>query len=98
MIDPQTLLNIGNIVMLLGTLLLIKAVLKNRKILKGYDVVGSLLTFGGMLSFDIFYVTIPNWFSLGIAMVTTAYWLLVIVYSIKNKLKNRTKKLCIEEY
>ncbi len=73
--------------MLLGTLLLINAVLKNRNILKGYDIFGSLLTFGGMTTFDIYYVAIGNWISLGIAMVTTSYWALVTFYTAREKFR-----------
>jgi multisubunit Na+/H+ antiporter MnhG subunit len=85
--DTQTLINIlldmGNIVMFIGTLLLIRSVLKNRNVLKGYDPIGSLLTMIGMLLFDAFYVVIGNEFSLVIASFTTAYWILTSVYSIK---------------
>ena len=86
--NTNLLLDIGNIVMLIGTLLLIRAVIKDRKILKGYNPVGSILTMLGMITFDTFYVVINNQFSLWIAMVTTAYWFLASVYSVRIALEN----------
>jgi hypothetical protein len=86
MINLGTLLNVANIIMLIGTLLLIRAVLKDRNILKGYDPIGSLLTLGGMIGFDTFYVVGNYWISLAISLVTTAYWALASAFTIRQKL------------
>jgi hypothetical protein len=84
MIDTNLLLNLGNIVMFIGTLLLIRVVIKDRNVLRGYDPIGSFLSFLGMAFFDAFYVEINNQFSLWIALVTTAYWFLVSICTIRN--------------
>lgn len=89
------LFNISNILFLVGTSLLIRAVLKNRNILKGYDWLGALLTLSAMVCVQLAYVDfIQNgqsayWVSFLFSLPTVAYWVLVTAYTIKNKV---TKK------
>jgi ribosomal protein S27AE len=93
MIDPSTFFNISNVLFLLGTSLLIRAVLKNRNILKGYDWLGALLTVSAMLLIQYAYIGFIQsgltsyWVSFGFSLPTVAYWVLVTAYSIKNKLQ-----------
>ena len=95
MLDPSILFNISNILFLVGTSLLIRAVLKNRKILMGYDWLGALLTLSAMVSIQLAYLTfvqmgLTNYLvSFLFSLPTVAYWVLVTAYTIKNKV---TKK------
>ena len=84
--DAQTLFNISNIFFLIGTSLLIRSVLKNRKILNGYDWLGAILTLTAMLTVEGAYVLLNFWVSLLFSLPTVVYWVLVTAYSIKNKL------------
>lgn len=91
MIDPSILFNISNVLFLIGTSLLIRAVLKNRNILKGYDWLGALLTLSAMVFVQMAYLTFIQmgqfnyWVSFGFSLPTVAYWVIVTVYTIKNK-------------
>jgi hypothetical protein len=93
MIDPSMLFNISNILFLLGTSALIRAVLKNRNILKGYDWLGALLTLSAMACVQGAYIVFIGqglgnyWVSFFFALPTVAYWVLVTVYSVKNKIQ-----------
>ena len=102
MIDPSMLFNASNILFLLGTSLLIRAVLKNRNILKGYDWLGALLTLSAMFCVQVAYVVFIGmglgsyWVSFVFSLPTVAYWVLVTVYSIRNKLKERKERIAYE--
>ena len=71
---------IANIFFLVATILLIKTVIKNRKILKGYDLTGSFLTLLGMMFATIALYLLGDLFSVMCSMFTTLYWGFVTAY------------------
>ena len=87
MIDTYLLFNISNVLFFMGTSLLIKAVFKNRNILKGYDWLGALLTLTAMIPVEIAYVEMAYtiswefWISFYVSLLTVAYWAFVTVYA-----------------
>jgi Na+-transporting NADH:ubiquinone oxidoreductase subunit NqrE len=99
MISPSVFFNISNVLFLIGTSLLIRAVLKNRNILNGYDWLGSLLTLTAMICSEYAYVLFIErgdsayWISFLFSLLTVAYWALASFYSVKAKLKGRKKKM-----
>lgn len=80
------LLSAGNFIILFGTLLLIRTVLKDRNVLKGYDMIGAILTLGGLSCFALGYVFFWNWMSLVLCLPTFLYWGLVCFYTIRRKI------------
>jgi hypothetical protein len=98
MLDPSILFNLSNVLFLLGTSLLIRAVLKNRNILKGYDWLGALLTLSAMLCVQQAYIQFIQsgqssyYISFLFSLPTVTYWFLVTVFSIITKFKSRAKK------
>ena len=85
---PEQLLLAGNVVMFVGTVLLIRTVWHNRTLLYGYDLMGSVLTLCGLLFFYAFYVVAQQWLSCAFATVTTLYWLLVVVFKVTQRDKS----------
>ena len=71
---------LGNIILCFGTIILIRAVWKNRDSLKGYSGVGAFLTLLPLLIFSICYVIMGNWIALIFASVTVLYWALVFLF------------------
>lgn len=71
---------IGNIILSVGTILTIRAVIKNRNNLKGYTFIGSILTVIPIGMFLFNYLMMRNWIALGFGLVTFIYWLIVTVY------------------
>lgn len=104
MIDPSIFFNVSNVLFLIGTTLLIRAVLKNRNILNGYDWLGSLLTLTAMICSEFAYILFimegqsAYWISFLFSLLTVAYWALASFYSIKSKLKGRKKKMFTTAY
>lgn len=86
MIDFDLIMNVGNIIVFLGTLLLIKDVLKNRNMLKGYSIIGSFLTFIAISLFQVGFFMVGVW-TWTIGTVTALYWLLAFLFSFKTKFR-----------
>ena len=79
----ELILNLANVFVLIGTLFNVKDVLRNKDILKGYSIVGSLLTFISLMLFGIAFYLMNMW-SWMIEVVTCIYWLIAFLYSFKN--------------
>lgn len=74
------IMGIGNLICLIGTLLQIKEVVKNREALRGYSFLGSLLTFMAMIFFLTGFILLSLWTSVFLAIPTLVYWFLVTLY------------------
>lgn len=72
---------IANIICALGTFLQILAVLKNRKVLRGYSFIGSFLTFLAILFFQYGFYLLDEELSLVFGLVPLIYWFLVTLYT-----------------
>jgi multisubunit Na+/H+ antiporter MnhF subunit len=95
MIDTQLVFNIANTIFLIGTGLLIYAVIKNRNILRGFQPLGSVLTLLAMSFVEFNYwqlITYFNetslWYSIVSSGVTIAFWVLASVFSIRNTIRS----------
>jgi len=71
----------------IGTILLIRKVIINREILNGYDFVGSFLTWLAMTLVLIQFYEWEDWLGLGAGLMQWAFWLSVIVFVGKYKIK-----------
>jgi len=92
MINVEMVFDIGNAVCLIGTLLLIYAIFRNRNVLRGFQPAGSLLTLIAMLCFEFNYYQLSMWKSFLFCLPTVALWVVASFYSIRNWFKNRNKK------
>jgi hypothetical protein len=79
---------IGNMIMTFGTLLLVRSVLKNKKALFGYDLIGAILTFAALLFLFGGFLLSYQYASAGFVLVTITYWGFVVFF----KLKSRKRK------
>ncbi|MCW4035121.1 MAG: hypothetical protein NWF03_07130 [Candidatus Bathyarchaeota archaeon] len=82
-------MNFANVVNLIAVLLLMRAVIKNRNILKGYSVTGTFLTFAAILGFEIGFYLMENYISLVLGLVNLVFWFMAFVFSLRNKLRER---------
>ncbi len=85
LIDPYTLFAIGNTIGFIGALPLIYRVYKNREMLAGYDLVGSILTLSSIVFFLLGFISARNILNTALISFTLFYWLLVVVLKVKNK-------------
>lgn len=82
-------MNFANAVNLLAVLLLMRAIIKNRNILKGYSVSGTFLTFVAIFGFEIGFYLMGNYISFGLGIINLTFWLMAFVFSFRNLLRQR---------
>lgn len=81
MTDPAIHLTIGNLLILLSSAPLIRAVYRDRKALRGISTMGALLNLLAMTAFDTFYILTNNWISLCLTIPIVIFWGLAMFYS-----------------
>ena len=61
-------LDLASVINFIALLLMLRAVIKNRKVLRGYSIVGSFLTFVSIVGFEVAYYLLGNisWFRFGV--------------------------------
>lgn len=89
MIGMSEIFLVGNVICAVGTLLQIMAILKNRKVLKGYSFLGSLLTFLAVALFQYGFYLIGEYLSVIFGIITMVFWALATVYSGLQKVKTK---------
>lgn len=92
----EKLFDVANFIALVGTGLLIRAVVKDKDTLKGYSLPGSFLTFLAVLIFQIGFFLEGYYISIAFSLVTMLYWLLVVLYLINDKLNKSKASRIIE--
>jgi ribose/xylose/arabinose/galactoside ABC-type transport system permease subunit len=85
-------LSIASIINFAALLLMLRAVIKNRKVLRGYSIVGSFLTFMSILGFELAYYLLGNVIGFTLGWATVAFWFIAFIYSLRQKLKGTEKE------
>ena len=80
-------LSIASVVNFTALLLMMHAVIKNRKVLRGYSILGSFLTFVSIVGFEIAYYLIGNVIGFALGWATVAFWFTAFLYSLRQRLK-----------
>jgi len=81
------ILDVASVINFAALLLLLRSVIKNRNVLRGYSITGSFLTFVSIVGFEVAYYFFRNMIGFALGWVTVAFWFIVFVYSLKQKLK-----------
>jgi hypothetical protein len=90
-------LDLASVVNFVALLLMLRAVIKNRKVLRGYSIVGSFLTFVSIVGFEIAYYLLGNVVGFALGWATVAFWFIAFVYSFNQRLKdNKNPKEPVE--
>jgi len=82
-------LDVASVVNFVALLLMLRAVIKNRRVLRGYSIVGSFLTFTSIVGFEVAYFLLGNVFGFALGWATVAFWFIAFLYSLKQRLKKR---------
>jgi hypothetical protein len=85
-------LDLASIINFTALLLMLRAVIKNRKVLRGYSLVGSFLTFVSIVGFEIAYYMLGNVIGFALGWATVAFWFIVFIYSLRQRLKGTEKE------
>jgi len=84
-------MNVANFVNLIAVLLLMRAIIKNRDVLKGISVSGAFLTFVAILGFQIGFYLMGNYISIAMGLVNLVFWFMAFVFSFRNLIRERKK-------
>jgi len=87
-------LTIAQFIFAIGTFLLIKELIRNRNILKGYSLFGSFLTWLAMTFVLVQFWEFSDWIGLVFGFVQWLFWLFVTIFVLRQKIKERKEK-CI---
>jgi energy-converting hydrogenase Eha subunit A len=82
-------MNLANVVNLIAVLLLMRAIIKDRKKLKGYSVSGTFLTFIAILGFEIGFYLMGNYISFVLGTVNLVFWFMAFVFNFTNFIQKR---------
>lgn len=82
-------MNFANVVNLVAVLLLMRAIIKDRNVLRGFSVSGTFLTFVAILGFEVGFYFMGNVFSMGLGIVSLIFWFLVFVFSLRNVIREK---------
>ena len=80
-------LDLASIINFIALLLMLRAVVKNRKVLRGYSIAGSFLTFVSIVGFEVAYYLLGNSIGFAFGWATVAFWFIAFVYSLRQRLK-----------
>ncbi len=83
-------MNFANVVNLIAVLLLMRAIIKDRNVLRGFSVSGTFLTFVAILGFEIGFFLMGNFISFALGLVNLVFWFMAFVFVLR-KLMNETK-------
>ena len=85
-------LSFASIINFTALMLMLRAVIKNRKVLRGYSIIGSFLTFVSIVGFEVAYYLLGNIIGFALGWATVAFWFLAFVYSFRQKLEGTEKE------
>jgi len=85
-------LSFASIINFIALMLMLRAVIKNRKVLRGYSIVGSFLTFVSIVGFEVAYYLLGNVIGFALGWATVAFWFIVFIYTLRQKLKGSDKE------
>ncbi|MFH2112370.1 MAG: hypothetical protein ABIJ47_14055 [Candidatus Bathyarchaeota archaeon] len=80
-----TTLDIGNLFLFISGFLMIRTAYRDRQVLQGYDLTGSLLLATGITFALIFYAQMGYWLSILLTLPNYSYWLVVIASLLKKQ-------------
>jgi hypothetical protein len=88
------LLDVASILNFVALLWMLRAIIKNRNVLRGYSVVGSFLTFISLVGFELAYHLLGNIIGFIFGWFTAGFWFLAFIYSLRQKLRGPDKETC----
>ena len=80
-------LSVASVVNFIALLLMLRAVLKNRNVLRGYSITGSFLTFVSIVGFEVAYFLLGNIIGFALGWATVAFWFTAFIYSLRQRLE-----------
>ena len=85
-------LSFASIINFIALMLMLRAVIKNRKVLRGYSIIGAFLTFVSIVGFEVAYYLLGNIIGFALGWATVAFWFITFLYTLRQKLNGSDKE------
>jgi hypothetical protein len=82
-------LDFASLVNFVGVLLLTRAIIRDRNVLKGFSVSGSLLTFIAVSGFDVAYFLMGNLIGFSLGLANIVFWLIAFMFALRRFIHQR---------
>jgi hypothetical protein len=76
-------MNFASVFNFLGLILLLRTVIKDRNVLRGFSAGGCFLTFVAICGFQIAYFLMDNMISFVLGLTAAVFWFIAFVYSLR---------------
>jgi hypothetical protein len=86
------LLDVASAINFIALLWMLRAIIKNRNVLRGFSIVGSFLTFVSIVGFELAYHLLGNTIGFALGWFTVAFWFIAFVYSLRQKLRDKANR------
>ena len=83
-------LNFASFVNLIGVLFLARAVIKDRNVLRGFSVSGTLLTLVAVSGFNVAYYLMGNAISFAFGLANVVFWFLAFIFTLRRSIHERS--------
>jgi hypothetical protein len=80
-------MNFASVFNFLGLILLLRTVIKNRDVLRGFSAGGCFLTFVAICGFQIAYFLMGNMISFVLGLAAAVFWCVAFIYSLRQTMK-----------
>ena len=89
MTTADMVMNFANAVNLIAVLLLMRTIIKDRNVLKGFSVSGTFLIFIAVLGFEIGFFLMENYISFGLGIINLCFWFMAFVFSLRKSMHEK---------
>lgn len=76
-------MNFANTINLIAVILLMRTIIKDRNVLKGFSISGTFLTFIAILGFEIGFYLMGNYISFGLGIISLCFWFMAFIFSLR---------------
>lgn len=80
-------LSLASVINFVALMWMLRAVIKNRKVLRGYSIVGSFLTFVSIVVFEIAYYLLGNLIGFVLGWASVFFWFIAFLYSLQQRMR-----------
>lgn len=80
-------LSLASVINFVALMWMLHAVIKNRRVLRGYSIVGSFLTFVSIIGFEVAYYLLGNFIGFALGWASVVFWFVAFIYSLMQKLR-----------
>lgn len=85
-------LDIANMIQFVAVILLLRAIIKDRKVIKGISVSGSFMNFIAIFCFEVVFVLLKNYVSVALGLVGLTFWFITFFFTFNTRLSKRNRQ------